>query len=125
MIEDEYNREVQVKRGETGFILNATLTDDDENLIDLSSGGTWPVSIKVTTRGSSTTNLLAGSSMALRDQTTRQGEAYYVFTSADALLAAGKYDLEITTTEPGGRVHKFPKMPGSVFGTLHMMDSKG
>lgn len=124
MAEEEYNREVKVKRGETGFVLNAFLYDDDGDLLDLSDGGTWAIGIEVTTRGSSSTNLLQGSSMVPRNQTTQTGQAYYIFTSADALLAAGKYDLEITATEPGGRVHKFPKVAGSVFGTLHMMDSK-
>lgn len=119
IIED--NREAKVKRGETGFILNATLKDDANDLLNLSLGGNWAVSIKVTARGTSTANLLAGSTMTRKDQTYYPGQAYYVFSSADALLPAGKYDLEITATEPGGRVHKFPKTPGSVFGTLHMM----
>lgn len=38
--------------------------------------------------------------------------------------AAGEYDLEITATETGGRIHKFPKSEGDVFGTLVMRQSK-
>lgn len=117
------NRLVKVKRGETGFILNARLKADDNSLINLAAGGNWTVTIKVTVRGS-TTNLLQGSSMTPRDQNTHRGQAYYVFTAADALIAAGNYDLEIIAVEPGGRVHRFPKKEGSVFGTLRMMESK-
>jgi len=120
----EDNRVVKVKVGETGFILNAKLKDDENDLIDLTIGGTWTIGIKVTARGGSA-NLLAGSTMTVRDQILSRGQAYYVFTVNDAAIPAGKYDLEITATEPGGHVHKFPKDNGSVFGTLHMMDSKG
>jgi hypothetical protein len=119
------NTEVKVKIGETGFVLDATLKGDDGTLVDLTLGGNWTVTISVTAR-KSTINLLDGSTMVPRNQNAHKGEATYTFTEDDALIPAGKYDLEITAIEPNGRIHKFPKVPGgSTFGTIHMVESKG
>lgn len=122
----EDNREFKIKRGETGARLWATLKDDENDLIDLSIGGTWTVNIAVTVRGGST-NLLDADTMVIPSQLSYPGKVYYDFTEDDAdanLPDDGKYDLEITATEPTGRVHKFPKDNGSVFGTVYMMPSK-
>lgn len=118
-----YNRRVKVKRGETGFVITATLYDDNKDVLDLSEGGTWAVVIAVTAPDS-TENVLEGDTMTVLNQVTYPGQCTYAMTEDDALLAAGEYDLEIIATEPGGRVHKFPKSEGDVFGTLVMWQSK-
>ena len=118
-----YNRTTRVKRGETGHVITVTLYDDNDDPLDLSAGGSWTVTIKVTASGS-TTNLLAGSSMTNANQVTYPGRCSYTMTSNDALIAAGEYDIEITATSPAGRVSRFPKDDGTAFGTLIMMASK-
>src|SRR5438105_4547952 len=122
-----YNRTVRIKQGETGFVIEATLYQEDDSAVDLTLGGNWTVYLTITEQGVTTPTLIGPVVMTLSDQTLHKGQATYALSDADltALAAIGDKDLEIKAIEPGGRKHFFPKDDGDTFGTLRFKASKG
>ncbi len=119
-------RTVRVKRGETKFKLVATLYGADKLPMKLAPVGadSWSGEVVITRKGSKTP-LITGT-LVIDESITgdTMGEVSYEFATDEEYIRRGEYDLEATLTDPNGRVHKFPKRAGDVFGTLIMMDSK-
>lgn len=114
------NRRFWLKRGEVGITLVATCMESDNTPVDLTD---WTAVLVATEPGSSE-SVISGVMNVDPDQVTNKGKVRYVFTEEDVDIAAGDYDLEITITDEGGNIRKFPKTDGDVFGTLHVMESK-
>lgn len=107
-----------LKRGETGTVMEFTLSDTD-GAVNLAG---WTVTLSVRKDSEPAVIVDAACTIAANQNTTGKGQGTFTFNGTTSAIAAGTYKLEFKAVSPGGAVHYFPKSKTTPYAVLTVID---